>query len=159
MNFEEFRNWYKDFATLFPVLSKSTNAFPKETFQAWFDTVFAEHDISDAMVASKQLLREGAIKPYDVDRIPSIYADRLSELRGRRVAHDANEETKAAAGALGSVRNEPRMAKMLSYVEERMETYKKKHGVDRTPSELVKGWSDEASTLFDKPKAETVGKR
>lgn len=144
MTRDEWNRWFADFRQRLPETAGYIAGLPQETRDAWFDGIFAPHDIDDALAMSLKLMTDGeGIGRFDRDKLPSLFIRTLAEIRYTREQRKSGRTRRPDhIGAMNAVRGDAVMGAALRHVTTLIRKHKQEHGT--MPSdELISQWTSD----------------
>jgi hypothetical protein len=159
MERDEFRRWADDLSTRLPSLAKYVLELSTSARAVWFDDIFANFELRDALAMNQELMASGeGLSTYERDKLPSLFIRTMSGIVARRQYRE--EERRVHRGARRTVMIDAIMGPMLRQVTDQVRDYKRDHDGELPSDELVREWTAAAHEQFDRmPDDDQAGPR
>lgn len=144
MTRDEWNRWFDDLKRRLPEMAAYIAGLPEETRDCWFEDIFEQHELEDALSLNYRLMTSGEhVAKFDRDKLPSVFIRLLGEIKGKREHRTRPVAEFEYRGAMSRVKHDSQMGAVYRRVRSRMAEYREQHGAKFTPPELIHEWVDE----------------
>lgn len=150
MNKSEFNEWGEDLANRMPSTGEWLFSLPPSTREVWFEDVFSNFELQDAIAANRDLMASGGVKAYDRENLPAIMLRKIQEWHSVRTHEEERKRSVIESRRWRSARDERKRrhaqgvrfdldSKMTKAVDDLFSirvAHAAKHGVGMTEAEF-----------------------